>query len=443
MRFSSRADPQFGVVSQPMHLWRWITGRFPPDLEPAFLAEYKIRTLAFVRMGLGVAIFMFFGSQAWDHVLDPANAWKSGVIRALVSITFLGTLALTFRPAWFFRVDQPLMGFNCVLGGTGLLGVLALLDGGLDYRLPCIFLILMYAFGFLRLLFTTALAAALVLAAELIALDIYLQVPPAQLFSHAYLTACALIIGGTTTRLLEGSSRRHFMTRRALDAEKKRVDDLLLSIFPAEVAKRLESGEKIIAESHGEGTALFADLVGFTTLARRLSPAHVVEVLNDIFSMMDRLSEKHGIEKIKTIGDAYMAATGVTKRVGNSAEPMAEFALDLLKEIDRYAKAHNYPVAVRVGLSTGRIVSGVIGSKKPSFDLWGDTINLASRMESHSETGCIQVNETAFWRLQEKYQLEKRGTVNVKGIGEIDTYFLRGRKPQLTVVGGTAETAAQ
>ncbi len=426
-----------------MHLWRWITGRFPPDLEPQFLVEYKSRTLPFVRMGMGMAIFMFFVSQVWDHVLDPQNAWKSSLIRALVSIVFLGALALSFRPAWFYRVDQPLLGFSCVLGGTGLLGVLALLDGGLEYRLPAIFLILMFVFGFLRLLFTTAMSAALVLSAELIAFDVYLQAPPAQLFSHAYLTACALIIGATTMRLLEGSARRHFMTRRALDAEKKRVDDLLLSIFPAAVANRLESGEKIIAESHGEGTALFADLVGFTTLARRLSPAHVVEVLNDIFSLMDRLSEKHGIEKIKTIGDAYMAATGITKRVGNSAEPMAEFALDLVKEMDRYAKAHNYPVAVRVGVSTGQIISGVIGSKKPSFDLWGDTINLASRMESHSEAGCIQVNETAFWRLQEKYHLEKRGTVNVKGIGEIETFFLRGRKPQLTVVGGTAETAAQ
>jgi adenylate cyclase len=420
-----------------------IGGAFPEPLESEFLASYKERTLRFVRMGLGVAVFLYLASNAWDYTVDPRNAWKTGLIRAAVSMAFLTTLALSLRPAWFFRVDQPLMAANCILAGTALLAVVTILEGGSQYAVACVLLIFMYVFGFVRLLFSTAVIAAAVITVEYDALAIYLGQPLPALISNNFLLLCGIVIGASTTRLLEGSSRRHFLTRKDLDAEKSRADSLILSIFPRDVAKRLESGERIIAESHGEGTVLFADLVGFSTLARRLSPTHLVEVLNDIFSIIDQLTEQHGVEKIKTIGDAYMAVSGVTNRVVNSAEPMADFALQLLDEIKSYAKAHNYPIAVRVGVSTGQIVNGVIGSKKPSFDLWGDTINLASRMESHGEAGCVQVNETAYWRLQEKYRLEKRGTVNVKGIGEVETYFLKGKKPShLQLVDEAAAVAA-
>ena len=419
-----------------MKLFRRIAGSFEEPLEREFLGEYKDRTLRFVQMGLAVAVVLYLGSNAWDYSIDPVNAWKGGLIRGVISLLFFAALALTFRPEWFFRVDQPLMAALCILAGIGLLLTTELLEGGRRYGVACILLVLMYVFGFVRLLFSTALISALVVAAVYAAANFYLDVPVAEQITNNYLVLCGIVIGATTTRLLEGSSRRHFITRKALDAEKQKVDELILSIFPPEVAKRLRAGEKIIAESHGEGTALFVDLVGFTTLARRLSPAHVVEVLNELFSIMDRLTEKHGVEKIKTIGDAYMAASGVTVKVANSAEPMAEFALALVDEIAEYARDHNYPVAVRVGMSTGQIVSGVIGSKKPSFDLWGDTVNLASRMEAHAEVGCIQVNETAYWRLQENYRLEKRGTIAVKGVGEIETYYLLGRKPTLRVVEG-------
>jgi class 3 adenylate cyclase len=409
-------------------LQRRITGRFLEPLESEFMGEYKQRTLRFVRMGLGVAVFLYLASNAWDYTVDPRNAWMTGYIRAAVSLALVATLALTFNPPWFFRVDQLVMGANCVLAGAALLVVVIILEGGRQYAVSCMLLVFMFVFGFVRLLFATALIASLLITLIYNATLIFVGESFLSLLSNNYLLLCGIVIGASTTRLVEGTSRRHFLTRKALEAEKSRADNLILSIFPSPIAKRLEAGERIIAESHGEGTVLFADLVGFSSLARRMSPTHLVEVLNDIFSIMDLLTEKHRVEKIKTIGDAYMAASGVTMKVVNSAEPIADFALDLVDEIATYAKAHNYPIAVRVGLSTGQIVSGVIGSKKPSFDLWGDTINLANRMEIHGEAGCIQVNETAYWRLQEKYRLDKRGTVSVKGIGEVEAYFLRGKK---------------
>jgi adenylate cyclase len=352
------------------------------------------------------------------------------------------TLVLTFRPAWFFSVDQLAMAANCVIAAMGCLVILSLLDGGSAFAISNLLLIYMYIFGFIRLLFSTAVACGIMIVCIYNLFIIYGDMDYSSLTPNNYLLLCGLLIGATTTRLLEGSARRHFLTRRALQAEKKRTDDLILSIFPPEIAKRLHAGEKVIADSHGEGTVLFADLVGFTDLARRFSPTHVVEVLNDLFSMMDRLAAKHGIEKIKTIGDAYMAASGVTTWAPDSAERIAEFALELVEQLGDYAKQHNYPIAVRVGIATGQVVSGVIGSTKPSFDLWGDTVNLASRLEQQSDAGSIQVSEATYWRLQEKFQFEKRGLVVAKGIGEVEAFLLRGRKPPLRLIEkGTGATA--
>src|SRR5436309_195779 len=137
-----------------------ISGAFPEPLESEFLASYKERTLRFVRMGLGVAVFLYLVSNAWDYTVDPGNAWKTGLIRAAVSLAFLTTLALSLQPAWFFRVDQPLMGANCILAGTALLAVVTLLDGGWQYAVACMLLIFMFVFGFVRLLFSTAVIAA-------------------------------------------------------------------------------------------------------------------------------------------------------------------------------------------------------------------------------------------------------------------------------------------
>src|SRR5262249_18631818 len=148
----------------------------------------------------------------------------------------------------------------------------------------------------------------------------------------------------------------------------------------------------------------------------------------DYFSMLDVLTEKHGVEKIKTVGDAYMVASGLGYEHENSAEHIADFALDMIKAIRDYAERHHFPMALRIGISTGQVVSGVLGLKKPLFDVWGDTVNLASRMESHSEAGQIQVSEATYWRLQENYDFVARGAIEVKGVGPVETYFLLGRK---------------
>ncbi len=206
----------------------------------------------------------------------------------------------------------------------------------------------------------------------------------------------------------------------------QRLHELLANMLPQLIADRLERGETLIADSHAEATVLFADLVGFSGLSHRLSPSHLVELLNDLFSQFDEAASQHGVEKIKTIGDCYMAASGILGETGCRVEGVADFALDMIRIVRSQADASGLPLEIRIGISTGPVISGVIGRRKYAYDLWGDTVNLASRMESGGERGHIQVTEATYWRLCRRYRLEKRGEINVKGYPNTVVYDLLG-----------------
>jgi adenylate cyclase len=215
-----------------------------------------------------------------------------------------------------------------------------------------------------------------------------------------------------------------------LQTEREKSERLLLNILPKPIADRLKQGQSTIADSFTEVTVLFADVVDFTRLSAHLSPTELVVLLNEIFSTLDRLAEQHSLEKIKTIGDAYMVVGGLPTPRPDHAEAVAEMALDIHKEIAPFfkMKKDDKPLCVRIGIHTGPVVAGVIGTKKFSYDLWGDTVNIASRMESHGLGGRIQVTATTYERLRDKYLFEERGMIQVKGKGEMMTYFLLGRK---------------
>lgn len=213
-----------------------------------------------------------------------------------------------------------------------------------------------------------------------------------------------------------------------LEAEQTKSDQLLLNVLPAAIVQRLKRNEKNIAESFGEVTVMFADIVGFTELSSRVSATAVVEVLNDIFSAFDHLADRHGLEKIKTIGDAYMVVGGLPTPRPDHAEAIAAMAIDMLQEIRRLSLDHSEPFSIRIGINTGPVVAGVIGLKKFIYDLWGDTVNIASRMESHGITGCIQVTAETYEILKDKYTFQKRGAIQIKGKGYMITYLLTGPK---------------
>ena len=228
-----------------------------------------------------------------------------------------------------------------------------------------------------------------------------------------------------TAVLLLGEAVR---TRRALQREEERSERLLLNVLPAPIADRLKRTDGVIADAFPDVTVLFADLVDFTRQSQRIAPERMVQVLNDLFSAFDELARRHGLEKIKTIGDAYMVAGGLPEPRPHHAEAVADMALAIRAEVARRSDPAGEPLAVRIGIDTGPVVAGVIGTQRFIYDLWGDTVNTASRMESQGATGCIQVTDRTYRRLRDGYRLQRRGPIPVKGKGEMVTWFLLGRE---------------
>ncbi len=213
-----------------------------------------------------------------------------------------------------------------------------------------------------------------------------------------------------------------------LRREKHKSERLLLNILPETIANQLKEARGTLAEQYPQAAILFADLVGFTPLSAQMQPLELVSILNDIFSRFDRLAEKHDVEKIKTIGDAYMVAGGLPVPREDCLEAIAEMALDMQAAIADFATSTGKPLQLRIGIDAGMVVAGVIGIKKFIYDLWGDTVNTASRMESQGQPGKIQLTGRASRVLQQKYKLEERGTISIKGKGEMTTYWLIGKK---------------
>ncbi|HKK16398.1 MAG TPA: adenylate/guanylate cyclase domain-containing protein [Gammaproteobacteria bacterium] len=216
-------------------------------------------------------------------------------------------------------------------------------------------------------------------------------------------------------------------TEGLLQQEHERSEKLLLNILPKKVAERLKENSGAIAELYPSTTILFADIVGFTGITTNINPTILVSSLNRIFSHFDGLVEKYGLEKIKTIGDAYMVAGGLPEPVPDHVEKMALLALDIIEETKKI-DIGGYQLGIRIGFHTGNVVAGVIGRAKFSYDTWGEAVNLASRLESHGMPGKIHVSNAVYEILQRKFAFESRGPVNIKGLGEIETFYLTGRR---------------
>jgi len=242
----------------------------------------------------------------------------------------------------------------------------------------------------------------------------------------------ANILGLVSSYRLELFARRDFLQRREIEAQRAQAEALLLNILPREIAELLKARQRTIAESHPAASVLFADIQDFTPLSERLSPDALVELLNEVYSFCDSLALKHGVEKIKTIGDCYMAAAGVPLGRADHAQAMARMAL----ELQRGAAArdfHGQRLSFRIGINSGPVVAGVIGKMKFSYDLWGDVVNTASRMESHGRGGAIQITRSTYELLREDFDCAPQGSIPVKGKGELEVWTLigeRGARPE-------------
>jgi len=258
----------------------------------------------------------------------------------------------------------------------------------------------------------------------------YLTKPPHQTLLRARVTT------SLEKKRLRDLDKLRFQQLQAekelVELEKEKSERLLLNILPGAIAGRLKQGEKTIANGHATVSVMFADLCGFTALSRKTNPADLVSMLNGIFTAFDTIVERHGVEKIKTIGDCYMMVGGLPTHRDDHAQVVAAAALEMVEALDKLNAQNGTELKMRVGIHTGPVVAGVIGKIKFTYDLWGDTVNVASRMESSGMPGMVHLSEQTQEALQGHFIVEERGFVECKGLGQVKTFFLKGHaKPAL------------
>jgi class 3 adenylate cyclase len=409
--------------------------RFPPELERAYQENYFRASLKTIRLGFSVALVVLGAALiGYFFYYAPERGFEISVPIALVSPVFL--LAFTYHKRFQEYWKPALTVFGACLGLQFLRLDAPLL---ITWRLPTTWS-LVAAFGLqksvmtiacvsimrLPFLWTTILLWVMEAGAALILAHFY-HIGAAEFHWYYFQTFIVLIFLMFTALTLERHNRADFLNHHLLDLERAKSENLLLNILPAPIAQRLKADPGAIADGHRDVSVLFADIVGFTPLSARLSAPEVVQLLNEIFSTFDALTEKHGLEKIKTIGDTYMAAGNLSKPCEGHLDAMAELALDMLTVIGRFGSDPGQPLNVRIGIHAGPLVAGVIGTRKPSFDVWGDTVNIASRMESHGAPGTIQLTDDAWKRLCDRYTFDEPRQLAIKGRGMMTTHRLLRR----------------
>ena len=217
------------------------------------------------------------------------------------------------------------------------------------------------------------------------------------------------------------------LQHKQLIEEREKSEKLLCNVLPVHIAQRLKSKQGLIADGYADVTVMFADLVSFTQLTEQMSPEQMVGLLNTVFSWFDSFSEKYGLEKIKTIGDAYMVAGGLTRDNQNYVADMADMALEIQEFVGSHPDLVKHNLAIHIGIATGPVVAGVIGTKRIIYDLWGDTVNVASRLTDEAGGGYIQVDRATYNRLRQYYQFDQPSTAHLKGKGDMTTYCLIGK----------------
>lgn len=254
------------------------------------------------------------------------------------------------------------------------------------------------------------------------------HIPPEWLLFDRVTQLLGVIIAVSVLFLLSETERAK--TQQSLILERRKSDALLINVLPVTIAERLKTDTSIIADVYHDVTVLFADIVGFTQLSSKIQPEILVDILNRIFTEFDQLVERYKLEKIKTIGDAYMVVGGVPVADRHHARHIGFLALDMIQSLDRLLlPIEDVRLQLRIGIHCGEVVAGVIGKRKFSYDLWGDTVNIASRMESHGKSHCIHCSEVVYHRLNDIFVFQERGEIEIKGKGSMKTYFLLSRKP--------------
>ncbi len=363
--------------------------------------------------------------EAWFAPMQSADATLL-ILRYGVAVPLLLAVAGLTRVPWCAARIQPLT-FAGVQGFAWLYAVPGLLAVPRDVLGPLLFVwlfILTASQAAARLRGRWLVASALGVSAAALASVILTRPPWVERTVFLYTLATTLLVLLYSAWQQERSQRREFVMQKQIDLERQKVEELLLHILPRQVADRLKADNRVIADGFDCATVLFSDLVGFTPLATVTPPDQLLAMLDDLVSTFDDLADTLGLEKIKTIGDAYMVAGGLPDPQPDHAQRIARMALQMQAAMAQFNARRGSDLALRIGIHSGPVVAGIVGKHKFVYDLWGDSVNIASRMESHGAPGAIQVSDAAYALLRNDFQFEPRGTIEVKGKGEMKTWWL-------------------
>lgn len=406
------APPMTGLVGRITAI-----GAAPADTEDERLAKATLAavTVLIVPFALVWGTFYLVVDRPLAAVFPYAY-----VVFALIAVTVLDRTKRLEVPRLFVLSAMSVMpfGLQWVLGGYAQSGAVSVWS----LMVPAIaFVVGSPPGGWVAAFFGLSVLSGIV---DPVLADRFDAMAPAIVRTFFVINVVA--VGVTYFATLRYVIDERVRAREALRAERERSDALLLNVLPEEIAHRLKAGEEVIADGHPEVTVLFADIVGFTAATAALAPEQVVADLSRVFAAIDRLVAHHGVERIKTLGDGYEAVGGAPVWRGDHADAVADLALAMIDEVVGLPLGGS-DVQLRIGMDTGPAVGAVIGSHRFSYDLWGDAVNTASRMESHGVPGRIQVTDRLRRRLDGRYRLEPRGEIEVRGKGVMETWFLVGR----------------
>ena len=392
----------------------------PKDYEKYYLQFVKIS----MRRGLPVAAAVYLLFFGWDCLF--VRSVQDGAKTLLLRLAFAALVLVFWRLVPGFeslRSVQIALSAIHVSAILTLIAILTIIPAGLTLGVPGLLLVNLFASG-LGLRPVPAVIGGAICTIALVAVFLVSGVSSRDTASQAIFFVSSIIGISLALALLDIDFKKKHRLELALETQKEQSEALLKEILPRYVIQRIRDGADAIAESVAEVNIIFIDIVGFSAMSRRLAPQHLVEILGDVFRSLDERCEQYGVTKIKTIGDAYMAATGAPEPASLSAIAAVEFGLDAIQAVEGVAQRTGIPIQIRVGIATGAVISGVLSLKRPAYDLWGETVNLAARMENSGETNRIQIAETTYWRVKDRFHCEPRGLVDVKGFGAIQTYLI-------------------